>query len=106
MGGRREAGRRKGREWSQGFRTIRLDILLMQRPTKERVGRMAMRYTTRTISNNPNIPLIRMKFGESSATNNAGTYETIAIILSEIQCGTTFLRRFLVQVYRSSDLSL
>jgi len=49
----------------------------------ERNGSIAMTYTTSTISGNPYIARISMKFGESSATIKAGTYVTIAKIVSE-----------------------
>lgn len=50
-----------------------------------RTGRIARMYTMSTISNNPNIALMSMKFGDFSSTNNAGTNVTIAKIFSPIQ---------------------
>jgi hypothetical protein len=80
----------KGHQGLYGFRT-RFDIALVQRAMAERNGRMAMRYATSTISNNPNIARMAVKFGESSATSKAGTYVTIAKIFSPIQSSISFL---------------
>ena len=75
----------------QGLRTIRFDTARMQRTIAERNGCMAITYTMSTINNNPNIARMSMKFGESSATNNAGTKVTAAHSLSTIQSSITSL---------------
>jgi hypothetical protein len=51
---------------------------------------MAIRYTTNTINPKPNIARIAVKFGESSATNTAGTAVTIAKIVAPIQSSIGF----------------
>jgi hypothetical protein len=87
----KRAGHHKGVRKIQDFRTIKFDIAGIQRAIAARNGRMAMRYATSTISNNPNIARMATKFGESSAKNTAGTDVTIAKIFSPIQSSIAFL---------------
>src|SRR5262249_43487761 len=68
----------------QDLRTARFEIAFTERAMTERNGRIARSYTISTISNNPNIARMRLKFGESWATNT-GSQVSIAQIFSEIQ---------------------
>jgi hypothetical protein len=78
------------------FRAKRSAVFLQQCAMADRNGRMAIKYTMSTISIRPNIALMSMKLGESSATNNAGTNVTIDQIVSLIQLSTGVLRALLI----------
>jgi hypothetical protein len=67
------------------LRVAMLDVLFLQRLMTDRIGPMAMMWTTITIRNNPNIARTRVKFGLSSATKTAGTIPSADHIASEIQ---------------------
>jgi hypothetical protein len=77
--------RELAKEEAQDLRANRFDTIFVQRTKKGRNGRMAMRYTIKTINIRPNIPRTRVKVGESWSTNKAGTDVTVAKTVSPIQ---------------------